>query len=169
VLGGQLGSFAGEGGAATFFADAGATLPLWGRWSLAGDVRRGWTRIAPGGIRAQSDLLETLAWSVDLSGLGVLRLRDRFGFRIAQPLRVSQGGLTLSVPVSYDYATRQATFAQQAFNLSPDGREIVAEAAWSVPSGPGWLHANLFWRTEPGHRQDAPDDKGAAVRFTVPF
>jgi hypothetical protein len=57
--------------------------------------------------------------------------------------------------------------ATSIINLAPTGREIDAEAAWARPLGAGWLSANLYWRTQPGHIAAAPDDLGAAIRFTL--
>jgi hypothetical protein len=46
-------------------------------------------------------------------------------------------------------------------------REIDAEAAYGRRLGAGWIEANLLWRQEPGNFAAAPDDLGAAVRFTM--
>jgi hypothetical protein len=36
-------------------------------------------------------------------------------------------------------------------------------------SGNAWLGGNLFYRRQPGHIASLPDDKGAAIRFTLGF
>ena len=33
----------------------------------------------------------------------------------------------------------------------------------------GIVSANLFWRQQPGHYEAAPDDLGAAVRYSLKF
>ena len=35
--------------------------------------------------------------------------------------------------------------------------------------GKAWLGGNLFYRRQPGHIADAPDDAGAAIRFSLGF
>lgn len=92
---------------------------------------------------------------------------DRLAFRIAQPLRVSSGGLNLNLPDSYDYTSLTATSANRFLSLAPSGREIAREVSWSVPIAGGHLGTNLYWRTEPGHRAAVGDDLGIAIRFAL--
>ena len=56
-------------------------------------------------------------------------------------------------------------------SLSPSGREIDAELSYgsALLDGNAWLGGNLFCRRQPGHIADAPDDMGAAIRFTLGF
>ena len=60
------------------------------------------------------------AFSLDLSGSNVLSRHDRVAFRIAQPLRVTSGGLALHLPVAYDYATLATTFAARQISATGD-------------------------------------------------
>jgi hypothetical protein len=84
-------------------------------------------------------------------------------------LRVTSGGLSLKVPVAYDYATLTPTFGLRRFGLAPTGREIASEASWMVPISGGYFSSNLFWRQEPGHFEAAPDDVGVAFRLQLDF
>jgi hypothetical protein len=84
-------------------------------------------------------------------------------------LRVTSGGLSLNVPVAYDYATLTPTFEVRRFSLAPTGREVASELAWMVPLGGGYFSSNLFWRQEPGHFESAPDDVGVAFRLVMDF
>jgi ABC-type uncharacterized transport system permease subunit len=77
--------------------------------------------------------------------------------------------LLLNVPVAYDYATRTATNGQVALILAPLGQERAMEAAWAAPLFGGDLSLNAFWRTQPRHFAQAPDDVGAAIRFALVF
>jgi hypothetical protein len=169
VLGARFGGFAGITGARTVFADAGATIALGRGWSLGGTWRQGWTRLGAGGLRTGADHLRSSSWSLDLGGESIAVRGDRFGLRIAQPLRISRGGFDLSLPTSYDYATRSATIGNQFFNLAPTGREIDVEAAWSLRLGQGWIGSNLYWRRDPGNNANVPNDVGMAVRYSLGF
>ena len=166
VLGGTFTGFLGAKGAQSWFADSQADLRLGKGWGLAAAWRRGWTQVGPGGARLGRDHLRTSAWSLDLTKAGLFRARDRFGLRMAQPLRVTGGGFDVHLPVSYDYATRSAGFADQRINLTPSGRETDIEAAWSVPLRNGSLSTNIYWRNQPGNVAAAPNDIGAAIRLS---
>jgi hypothetical protein len=61
------------------------------------------------------------------------------------------------------------SFGQQFVSLSPTGRERDIEAAYATPFAGGYLSANAFWRSEPGHIETAPDDLGVALRFNRKF
>jgi hypothetical protein len=169
ILGGGTNMWTGETGARSWFADAGSTLSLGSEWRVEANYRRGWTRIAAAGLRDSADWLESDAWSADLTRFGVFSLRDSLSLRIAQPLRVRGGGLNLTLPTGYDYSTLQASFGRQFVSLSPTGRERDIEAAYATPFAGGYLSANAFWRTEPGHIEEAPNDLGVALRFIRKF
>jgi hypothetical protein len=99
----------------------------------------------------------------------LLANRDSLSLRIAQPLRISDGGLSLTLPTGYDYASRSATFARSRINLAPEGRELDIEAAYSLPLAGGSLGTNLYWRKEPGNVAAAPADIGGVVRISFGF
>jgi hypothetical protein len=94
---------------------------------------------------------------------------DKLAFRVMQPLRVSAGGFDLSVPTSYDYSSRTVGYEDRFLNLSPTGREIDFEAAYSMRILGGDLGLNSFYRKDPGHIAGVKDDIGAAIRFTLGF
>lgn len=169
ILGGGTNMWTGETGARSWFADAGSSLALGSAWRVDANYRRGWTRIAAAGLRGSADWLESDAWSADLTRFGLFSLRDSLSLRIAQPLRVRGGGLNLTLPMGYDYSTLQASFGRQFVSLAPTGRERDIEAAYATPFAGGYLSANAFWRTEPGHIEAAPDDLGVALRFNRKF
>jgi hypothetical protein len=99
----------------------------------------------------------------------VLDVSDRFALRLSQPLRISSGGLNLTLPVSYDYATKQAGYGVRRFNLAPRGRQIDVEAAYSRALAWGDITANLYYRKDSGNIAWYPDDVGMALRFTSRF
>jgi hypothetical protein len=113
--------------------------------------------------------LSTDAWSFDLAKHGAFGSGDKLAFRLMQPLRVSAGGLSLSVPTSYDYATGAVGYQIRQFSLAPTGREIDYELAYSTRAFGGSLGANLFLRTDPGHIEAMDSDLGGAIRFTLGF
>ena len=167
VLGGRFDALIGAKGARSWFADLEARWVPLRNWSLASAWRQGWTRLSAGGARQSTDHLHTTAWSFDLSRHAILGRDDRFSLRVAQPLRVGSGGFDLTLPTSYDYFSRQAGFAVTRLNLSPTGRERDIEAVYTRPLWRGQVSANAFWRHEPGNQVNAPEDLGAAIRFTL--
>jgi hypothetical protein len=169
VLGGQLSGTLTAAGATSWFADATASLDLGRGWGAFATYRRGWTSLGGTGGLAKGGRLSSDAWALDLSKRGALFGGDRFALRVAQPLRVRSGGLDLSVPVSYDYATLEAGYESRFFNLAPTGREIDLEAAYGMPMLGGELSGNLFARRQPGHMAAMDSDLGAAIRFTLGF
>jgi len=165
LLGAQFSSFLGVNKGQTLFADAQANIALPQSWSLGVSARRGWTR-AMGGGSAQ---LGTMAWSADLSRMGLLHHADHFGLRLSQPLRVTSGGVDALLPTAYDYGSGESHWAVQRIALSPKGREIDAEMHYARPFAGGWLSLNGYWRREPGHINWASDDIGGAIRFSVGY
>lgn len=158
VLGSRFGAALGGNGAASWFADVGATLSPGENWRLGAKLQRGWTSLGANSMRGRSMLLtQGLSGTLTRSNLWVAG--DRLALRYSEPLRVSGGGLDLlalgSVP--------------QMLSLTPTGRERDWEAVYARPLGGGWLTANTYWRRQGGHYATAPDDLGAAVRYSFGF
>jgi hypothetical protein len=168
VLGAQFGPAIG-GGAVTRLADVAAAVGPGGGWRFTANWRRGWTRAAPGLSALAPGRLTSAAYAIDASRDGLFAAGDRVGLRLAQPLRVASGGYRLNLPVSYDYANGAVGYAERRLDLAPEGRERDVELAYGRPAGAGWIDANLYVRTDPGNYAAAPDDIGAAMRFTMAF
>lgn len=168
VLGARFSPLIGNG-ATSWFADASARLAIARNWEIGALWRQGWTRVAAGGARERSDALRANAWSFDVTRDRLLSGADSLSLRIAQPLRISKGGLNLTLPTGYDYATQTATFGVSRINLAPEGRELDLEAAYSLPFAGGSLGTNLYWRKDPGNIAAAPNDIGGAVRVSFGF
>lgn len=165
VLGGRFDASLGAPSGTSWFVDGVAEARFGGGWTAAARYRRGWTEFGAAG----AGRLSTDAFGFDVGKTGLLAPEDRLGLRIAQPLRVRSGGLSVMLPVSYSYQTLETQYSPTLLNLAPKGREIDFEAAYSRPLGGGWLGANAFYRRQPGHIAAAGDDIGAAVRFTLGF
>jgi len=162
LLGGRLGEAFGGGGSQSLFVDVEARRQF-GKGMMASlSARRGWTDFAGGSFQSG-------AYAFDLQKWGLLRAGDRVGLRIAQPLRIEQGGLGLMLPTGYNYETQSATSSWSTLSLSPSGREVDAELSYSTPVAGGWLGGNLFARRQPGHIASADPDVGGAIRFTLGF
>ncbi len=169
VLGARFGAMLGAPGAKTHLLSAEGALEAPHGWTLRGNWQQGWTRIAAGGVRPAADHLVASAWSFDATRDNILTRGDSFGLRLAQPVRVSSGGLTVDLPVTWDYVSSTAQMASSRINLAPTGREIDAEARYAVPLWSGSLSSSLYWRNDPGHYASAHDDVGAAVQFGMAF
>lgn len=156
-------------GARSLFADIALRWAGPGGWSIGGDMRHGWSFANGSSAVLRGGTLRSFAASADISKTGVTTDDDRLSLRIAQPLRVYRGGLRLTLPASYDYASLAPTYENRFFNLAPQGRQIDMEAAYSRPIGQGWLTGHLFYRRDPGHFATIDDDMGGAIRFTLGF
>jgi hypothetical protein len=164
LLGGRMSNVLGGGGASSTFLDGEARHDFGSGWSATLTGRRGWTSFNGG--KFQTD-----AYSLDLAKAGLFNSDDKLAFRIAQPLRVEHGGFSLMLPTSYDYSTLTATDTLSHMSLTPSGREIDGELSYgeTLVGGNAWLGGNLFYRRDPGHIANSPDDAGAAVRFSLAF
>ena len=132
--------------------------------------RQGWTSADVRGGLTGSGLIRTNAFAADIAKAGVFGARDRFGVRVAQPLRVTGGGIDLNLPTNYDYTTASVdVFTSQRLNLTPTGHELDVEMAYGRPIGPGDLQTNFFWRRDPGNFAALPDDYGLALRYNFAF
>ncbi|MCA1661272.1 MAG: hypothetical protein LC648_03550 [Novosphingobium sp.] len=168
VLGARFHDAFGRNGADSVFVDARAG------WSLRPDLRLGaawrvgYTMPRAGRAIVGGRLLSS-AFAVDVEKLGVFAADDRLALRLAQPLRVESGGVRLNLPVDYDYATLTPTFALTRYDLTPRGRELIAELAWRGELWGGDAAASAFYRKDPGHYASVPDDKGVAVKWSKGF
>jgi hypothetical protein len=162
LLGGRLTGVLGGGGSSTLFLDSEARHDFGRGWSATVTARRGWTSFSGG--KFQTD-----AYAFDLAKLGVLADDDTLAFRIAQPLRIEHGGFAMMLPTSYDYSTGLATDTMTTMSLSPTGREVDGELSYgrSWLDGNAWFGGNLFYRRDPGHIANSPNDVGAALRFNL--
>ena len=168
LLGARLGPVFGAGGATSLVGDASLGFDGPGGWQVAAAWRQMWTRPDARGLVA-GGALWSAAFSLDVAKAGLARPGDRAALRFAQPLRVARGGIDLMLPVAYDYASGRADFGRRTYNLAPTGRELVVEASYALPLFGGDVVANSWWRRDPGHIAAMPDDKGAALRFTMGF
>jgi subtilase family protein len=164
LLGGRIGSALGGGGSTSLFLDSEARHDFGNGFSATLNARRGWTDFASGKF-------QTGAYALDLAKSRVLGRGDKLAFRLAQPLRVEHGGFAMMLPTSWDYATSTATDSLTRMSLSPSGREIDGELSYgsSLIDGRAWFGGNLFYRRDPGHIANSPDDVGGAIRFTFGF
>jgi hypothetical protein len=164
LLGGRLGGVLGGGGSSTLFLDAQARHDFGNGWSGSLTARHGWTDFASGKF-------QTGAYSIDLSKQGLFGTNDSLAFRIAQPLRVEHGGIAMMLPTSYDYVTGTAMDTMETMSLRPSGREVDGEVSYgrTLLGGNAWLGTNLFYRRDPGHIANSPDDVGGALRFSLNF
>ena len=170
LLGARFSAGLGDPRGTSWFIDTTARFDAGGGWSFGGSIRHGWTianiRAGVGGTGA----VRTSAFSTDLAKYGVFGKNDSFALRIAQPLRVSSGGLTLNLPTDWSYATGTVSdWTMQRLNLAPTGRELDFEATYAWHAGPGALQSNLFYRRDPGNFSSLPDDYGMALRYGFEF
>lgn len=171
LLGAKFSAGLGAPRATSYFLDATARLDAGSGWSFGGAWRQGWT-IAR--LRYGLDgggTVKTSAFDADVTKLGVFGKTDRAGFRIAQPLRVSDGGLNLNLPTGWSYVgtVGVSDYTRQYFNLAPTGRELDMEFAYGWTLWRGTVESNFFYRRDPGNFASLPYDYGLALRYGVKF
>lgn len=169
LLGGRFHEAFGLAGADTVFLDARAGWQLAPRWRLGLAWREGFTRARAAGLVADGTKMESRAWALDLTREGVFGLSDSLGVRVSQPLRIEAGALNLALPVAWSYDSLAATYGVERLALAPQGRELVGELAWQSRLLGGNGAASLFYRRDPGHYEQVPDDRGVALRWAGKF
>lgn len=121
-------------------------------------LRGGLTQVEGGqtSMFAGASDLVTSSGELSLSKTGLMQRGDRLSFAIAQPLYVETGEVVLETPVSWSYKRLEADFASEVLNLSPSGREIDVEMAYTTRLTGDWdLQTNLLHQIEPGHVAEA--------------
>jgi len=171
LLGAKLGAGLGAPRAASWFLDATARFDAGSGWSIGGAWRQGWTIADLRYGLEGGGTVRTNAFDADLSKLGIFGKTDRAGLRIAQPLRVADGGLSLNLPTAWSYVgtVGVSDYTRQYFNLAPTGRELDVEFAYGWSLWGGSVESNLFYRRDPGNFATLPDDYGMALRYGVRF
>ncbi|MDB5680449.1 MAG: peptidase, partial [Sphingomonas bacterium] len=171
LLGAKFSAGLGAPRATSWFLDASARLDAGSGWSVGGALRQGWT-VAD--LRFGLDgggTVRSSAFAADIAKLGVFGKTDSAGFRIAQPLRVSSGGLNLNLPTGWSYVgtVGVSDYTRQYFNLAPTGRELDVEFSYGWSLWRGNVQSNFFYRRDPGNFAALPADSGLAVRYGVKF
>lgn len=168
LLGARFDAAYGAPRGSSLFLDAGVHIASNDGWYADLSARQGWTG-ASGGVVLAGARLRTSAYAAEFGRQGFFSAGDVLAVRLAQPLRVDSGGISLRLPQSYDYATQSAQFGIVPVNLAPDGREITAEALYGGAVFGGSARLNAYWRRQPGNIATAPDDAGIAIRFDTVF
>jgi hypothetical protein len=169
LLGAHFTPALGVAGADSVFIDGRIGYPLGAKWRLGASLRVGSTTPRGSSAIAAGGRIATRGWSLDLTRRSTVLPGDAFGLRVSQPLRVTGGTLDFDLPIAYDYASESAMIGRQSLSLSPAGRELIGELAWSGRMSIGTLAASIYYRREPGHITEAPSDAGALVSLTNAF
>ena len=168
VLGARFHPAFGRGGADSLLLDARAAWNFAPGWNAGAAWRGGYTQARSGGALIGGRLLSS-AFALDLEKVGVLAGGDALALRFSQPLRVERGGVSLNLPVDYDYATLAPTFDESFFALTPRGRELMGELAWRGSLWGGEAAGSVFYRKDPGHFAQGSDDQGVALKWSRGF
>lgn len=169
VLGARFHKAFGASGADSLFLDASAGWQVSPGWRLGAAWRSGFTRPHAGGLVMAASRLTSSAWAVDAERTGVFGVNDSLALRIAQPLRVASGGLSLNLPVDYSYTTLSPIYGQRLLSLAPKGREQDVELVWRGGLWNGTALASVYYRKDPGHYTNLPDDRGMAISWNRRF
>ncbi len=169
LLGAHFNPAFGLTGADTVFVGGQFARRVGTDWRIGAAYRAGFTNPRGGVLIGAGSQIRTQSWSFDITRRGTIFRGDNIGLRISQPLRVSGGGINFDLPVAYDYATESPIFGRQTLSLSPAGREVMGELNWSAQMPFGYVSTSVFYRSEPGHFQNAQDDIGALITLNSRF
>jgi hypothetical protein len=169
LLGAHFNPVFGLQGADTLFLDGRLGQRIGTNWRIGAAYRAGFTRPRGSALVGDGSQVSTQGWSFDAVRFGTLTRGDSLGVRVSQPLRVTGGAVHFDLPVAYDYTTESPILGRQSLSLAPQGREIMSELNWSAPVGPAWVSTSVYYRSEPGHFADAPDDMGALLSLIARF
>jgi hypothetical protein len=127
------------------------------------------TQAASGSLLKDFSAIRSNWFGVGIVGNGLLNAKDQMGFAVSQPLRVSDGEATLSVPYGLDSA---GTISRKTnrISLAPEGRETALEAyyARSLDRNSS-IGVFLLSRFEPDHDAAAGNELTAFTSYRLRF
>lgn len=139
--------------------------------SLVGNYGLGFSdpQASSGSVLKDFSLLKSDWFGAGVIGNGLFSARDQIGFAVSQPLRVSDGEATLSVPHGYDDAG-QITRSNNRITLAPEGRETALEAYYAQPlDRNSTIGLFLMSRFEPDHVAGADTELTAFTTYRLRF
>lgn len=126
-------------------------------------------RPAANGLIRDWDTVGADAATAGFIRTGLLTEDDRAGLMVSQPLRLTSGEATLTVPVGRDLEGGVIR-RRRNVDLVPSGREINLQLAYERPMDLGArITGYLFLRHEPDHVLGARPDTGFALRMILDF
>ena len=154
----------------TAFAGFNHRWLLNGHWYALASGYFGWTRPAfhGGGLLRDASRLQSSAFSLGLERHSWWQDGDWLGLRISQPLRVESGEAELHLATG---RTRygEVLYRRQRVDLTPAGRALQAEAAWSGPFAGGALFLSLGVERHAGQNTRQDFQFLGAVQFERTF
>lgn len=172
-LGSDPGGAFGEGSGTTRFATFDGALPLTDSLEAFASATLGFTEIAAGerpGLLDGFGTVHSNAFAVGLVARGVAAERDRLGFLVGQPLRVSRASANLAAPVGQE-ASGAITWRSGRVSLAPSGRELDVQVSYarSFGKGSGAISTWLMARMDAGHDESAATDYALGMKFEARF
>lgn len=165
------GAFRLADGAVTGFVGVSADLALGDGWSLFAGADAGWTRGRAASNSLVSDVgtLVATAFRLGATKADLWTEGDQAAFTVSQPLRVSSGAVSLSIPVGRNLDGSVTTYALTG-DAGADGREIDAQVGYALPLGEG-ADATLsaLARFQPDNVASAGPEGVAMARWRLRF
>lgn len=168
------GAFGASTGADSQFFSLSGRLPIggWGdRLELLGSVTMGTTVMAEDSASLLADwsTVRSNAFGLGVVARGLLGENDRLGLLAGQPLRVYDAEVNLTLPVARDLAGN-VIHASQRVDVTPDGREIDVQLAYSMVLGSGLsLSSWVMMQIEPGHDRNADPAYGGGFKLRFAY
>ena len=127
---------------------------------LIGSYSRGYSKVDDlnDGLLQDFSDLESDSWGMGLIFDNLFRGRDRLGFAMSQPLKVTSGSATLSVPYSID-ANNVISRTSDRTDLAAGGRELALESFYRTWVGRSTRFTTyLMHQVNPLHNTNAPSE-----------
>ena len=164
------GAFGVRGSHDSWFAGTVQRVRLRQNWHALASAYMGYMppRRMSGSLLAASDGLVLSQFAAALVGADVWRRSDSLSFYVAQPLRVEQGGLRLSLPQART-AAREVVRQPFRLGLVPSGRELEWGAQYRAETLHGaWLVGAALVQ-EAGHRRAAAPEARVMLQYRTYF
>ena len=127
---------------------------------LIGNYSHGYSKVDDmnGALLQDFSTLESDSWAMGLLFDNLFRGRDRLGFALSQPIKVTNGSATLSVPYSIS-ADNVISSTSERTDLGAGGRELALESFYRTWLGKSTRFTTyLMHQINPLHNTSAPDE-----------
>jgi len=171
LLGGSSGNAWGVDETTTLSLGLTASYEISPRSTLFGNYAVGYSRVEDldTGILRDFSSIGSNAYGLGIVNHDIFRSHDTFGMAWSQPLRATNGEVTLDLPVRID-ADNNIYRSSERIDLEPEGREQDFEVYYAADLGKrSHLGAHFLYQHEPQHNADASDAKTFLLTMSTQF
>jgi hypothetical protein len=170
LFGGASGGVLGVDGSETVAGGLSASYQLRRNLSLQAMYSQGltWVRDSGKSVLKNFSTLLSDSYGIGMQASGVLHDRDRFSLTVSRPLHVYSGDMTLSVPTTLDYTTREIVRSSEQLDFSGTPRQTDLELGYHRQFGKqSGLAAYMLYRHDPAGISDYTTAGRYGVMFNI--